>query len=70
MVRDGDTSYLIMDVGDTQRQLIVLENQTTVTSPTLGRRYSAYADVNGRYMYKSEYYPLLVARYMDLSTDG
>ena len=70
VVRDGDTSYVIMDVGDTQRQLIVLENQTTVTSPTLGRRYSAYADVNGRYMYKSEYYPLLVARYMDLSTDG
>ena len=68
IVNDGDTSYLIMDVGDTQRQLVVLENQSSIASPTLGRRYAAYADVSGRYMYRSEYYPMLIARYMDLST--
>ena len=68
-VTDGDATYLIMDVGDnTQQQLIVLENRSSITSPTLGRRYESYADVAGQYMYKSAYYPLLIARYMDLAT--
>ena len=67
-VSDGSTSYLIMDVGDsTQQQLVVLENRSTITAPTLGRRYLAYADVSGQYMYKSAYYPMLIARYMDLA---
>lgn len=66
---DGDKSYVVMDVGDeTQQQLIVLENRSSLTSPTLGRRYTAYADVDGQHMYKSEYYPKLVARYLDLAT--
>ena len=69
IVNDGETKYLIMDVGDTERQLVVLENQTSTTSPTMGRRYVAYADVNGQYMYQAEYYPLLIARYMDLSSN-
>ena len=28
---------------------------------------TAYADVSGRHMYNAEYYPMLVARYMDLT---
>ena len=50
------------------QQLLVLENQSSITQPTLGRRYMAYADVSGQYMYKSAYYPMLIARYMDLSS--
>ena len=64
---EGDTQYVVMDVGDSsQQQLVILENRSSVTSPTLGRRYVAYADVSGQHMYKSSYYPMLVARYLDL----
>ena len=70
IVKDEEHTYLIMDVGDTERQLVVLENMSATQSPTLGRRYSAYADVAGRYMYNAEYYPLLTARYMDLASDS
>lgn len=67
-VTDGDTQYLVMDVGDSsQQQLVILENRSSLASPTLGRRYVAYADVSGQYMYKSVYYPMLIARYLDLS---
>ena len=65
---DGDKTYVVMDVGDDEQELIILENRTTLTSPALGRRYEAYADVDGQHMYKSTYYPKLVARYMDLAT--
>lgn len=65
---DGDKNYVVMDVGDEEQQLIILENRTSVTTPALGRRYRAYADVDGQHMYKSQYYPRLVARYMDLAT--
>ena len=65
---DGDRSYVVMDVGDSEQQLIILENRSSATSPSLGRRYTAYADVDGQHMYKSQYYPKLVARYMDLTT--
>jgi hypothetical protein len=68
-VTEGETTYLIMDVGDADQQLLVLENQTSITAPTLGRRYIAYADVSGQYMYKAEYYPMLIARYMDVSSN-
>ena len=67
IIREDDTTYLVMDVGDTEQQLVVLENVSSIQSPTLGRSYTAYADVNGRYMYNAEYYPLLIARYMDLT---
>ena len=50
------------------QQLIILENRSSLTNPALGRRYTAYADVDGQHMYKSQYYPRLVARYMDLAT--
>lgn len=65
--QDGETEYLVMDVGDGDtQQLVVLQNYTSL-SPSLGPEYSAYADVTGRYFYNSEYYPMLAARYMDLS---
>ena len=65
---DGDKTYVVMDVGDDDQQLIILENRSSLTNPALGRRYTAYADVDGQHMYKSQYYPRLVARYMDLAT--
>lgn len=64
--QDGDTKYMVMDTGsDGEERLIILENLTTI-SPSYGPKYSAWADVEGRYMYNSHYYPLLTARYMDL----
>lgn len=64
---ENDVEYLVMDVGDgSVEQLIVLENHTSL-SPGLNTKYSAYADVAGRYFYGTEYYPLLNARYMDLA---
>lgn len=63
---DDGMRCMVMDVGTNgKQQLIVLENETTI-SPTLGTKYTAYADVNGRYIYNNVYYPMLVARYMDL----
>ena len=59
-------SLLVMDVGDEERQLIILDNQSAVASPTLGRRYQAYAYVDGQTMYHSQYYPRLIALYMDV----
>lgn len=64
---EGDAQFVVMDVGDSdEQQLVILENRSSVTSPTLGRRYVAYADVSGQHMYKSNYYPMLIARYLDL----
>jgi hypothetical protein len=47
----------------------VLENVSSLGSPTRGQAYVAYADVSGRRMYDNHYYPALVARFMDLKTD-
>ena len=66
VINENGTNYMIMDVGDTERQLVVLENQTTSTA-TSGRRYLAYAYVDGQYMYNSVYYPKLIALYLDYS---
>ena len=63
---EGDTQYVVMDVGENDQQLVILENRSSMSSPTLGRRYVAYADVSGQHMYKSNYSPMLVARYLDL----
>lgn len=66
---DGEKEYLVMDVGTGGvQQLVVLENYTSL-SPSLGPVYSAYADVTGRYFYDTDYYPMLAARYMDLQAD-
>ncbi|MBR2797220.1 MAG: zinc ribbon domain-containing protein [Oscillospiraceae bacterium] len=64
---DDGRKCLVMDVGTTERQLVILVNDTTITSPTLGRSYQAYAYVDGQHMYQSEYYPMLVALYMDVA---
>jgi len=65
---DGQ-DYLIMDVGDgNTQQLIMLVNSSATQDVTIGRKYTAYADVNGRSMYKASYYPVLVIRYMDAGT--
>ena len=63
---DDGTSYLVMDVGTEERQLVVLENQSSVTNPVMGRRYLAYAYVEGQQMYQSQYYPKLIALYLDV----
>ena len=64
---DDGRKCLVMDVGTTERQLVILVNESAITSPTLGRTYQAYAYVDGQHMYQSEYYPMLVALYMDVS---
>ncbi|MDO4865588.1 MAG: zinc ribbon domain-containing protein [Clostridia bacterium] len=60
------TRYLVMDVGTDEPQYLILDNQTSITSPTLGRNYTAYAYVDGQHMYNSQYYPRLIALYMDV----
>ena len=61
-----DVQYMIIDVSrdPTVQQLLVLENYSKVTEPQIGAEYTAFADVNGRYMYKGNYHPRLKVRYM------
>ncbi len=67
---NGESCY-IMNVGtDSDRKLLILENHTSTTSVSYGRSYTAYADVSGHGIYNSEYYPVLIMRYLDLTTDG
>lgn len=61
-------TYWVMDVGTDEEQLLVLENQSNVKNVTRGRRYLAYAHVNGQYMYMSNRYPLLTCLYIDVSS--
>ena len=62
--------YMVMDVGtEGVQQLVILENYTGLT-PSIGQKYAAYADVTGRRFYQSNYYPMLAARYMDLDADS
>ena len=65
---DDGASFIVMDVGTDERQLVILENQSALTGPTLGRRYLAYAYVDGQMMYQSEYYPKLICLYLDVSS--
>ena len=64
---DNGNKCLVMDVGTDTRQLVILVNQSSITSPTLGRSYQAYAYVDGQQMYQSEYYPRLIDLYMDVT---
>ena len=64
---DDGRKCMVMDVGTTERQLVILVNETSIASPTLGRTDQAYAYVDGQHMYQSEYYPMLVALYMDVA---
>ena len=63
---DNGVSYLVMDVGTEERQLVILENQSSMANPVMGRRYLSYAYVDGQQMYQSEYYPKLIALYLDV----
>lgn len=66
IVHDGDNTYYIMDVStDEIQQLVVLLNQSSLDSPSLGSSYTGYAHVSGRYMYNSQYYPMLTCLYLD-----
>lgn len=70
VVYEDEVQYVIIDVGtDGTQQLLVLENQSSLGSPTRGKVYVAYADVSGRHMYNTHYYPMLIARFLDLKTD-
>lgn len=62
-----DQEYIVMDVGtEGIEQLVILENLSKNT-PSIGPKYTAYADVNDRYMYNSKYYPKLRCPYIDLT---
>lgn len=69
VVNDPDGhQYMIMNVNPNgDPQYLALQNDTTLTSPSLGPSYTAYADVSGRYFYQDNYYPKLIARYIDLT---
>lgn len=65
-IADDGLEYMVMDVGtEGTQQLVVLQNYSTI-SPSLGPKYSVYADVTGRYFYQNQYFPMLAARYVDL----
>ena len=60
----SDILKLEKDLEEIREQLLVLENYSKLDTPQIGQTYTAYADVNGRYMYKANYHPLLKIRYM------
>ena len=63
---DNGKTYLVMNVNsEGEQQYIILENRSSLTDISIGSRYSCYADVTGRMMYNTEYYPLLCARFID-----
>jgi len=61
-----DVQYMILDVSrdPSVEQLLVMENYSKVAEPQIGAEYTAFADVNGRYMYEGNYHPRLKIRYM------
>ena len=61
---NNSIEYLVMDVGSTDPQLLILENFSTVAKPGIGQKCTALADVTGRSMYQNQYYPMLAARYI------
>lgn len=65
---ENDIQYLVMNVGtDDMQQLVLLQNYTSIQSPSYGVVYKAYADVVGKEMYNTNRYPVLAARYMDVA---
>ena len=51
IIVEDSRQYVIMDVGtEGNEQLLVLVNLSSIGTPTRGKKYSAYADVDGRYM--------------------
>lgn len=68
--QDGK-QWLVMDVSESgnAQEYLLLENKTSTANPSLGISYKIYAEVSGRMMYNSQYYPTLTARYLDLAAD-
>lgn len=66
---EGDIQYVVMNVAKAgeEEQLLILQNESGIALPDRTTLYEAYADVSGRMYYKSDNYPVLVARYMDES---
>lgn len=61
-----ETPLVVMNVGtEDAPQYVILDNASSLTSPTVGVTYRAYADVagNGNYFYENVYCPRLTARY-------
>jgi hypothetical protein len=61
-----ETPLIVMNVGtEDAPQYVILDNASTLASPSVGVTYSAYADVagSGNYFYNDVYCPRLTARY-------
>ena len=54
---EGEDQYIVMDTSGDRQDLVVLINESNTGTPIIGREYSAYAHVEGRYMYKASLLP-------------
>lgn len=62
---EGGAPLIAMDVGaEGERQIVILENMSSLEAPVIGNTYRAYADVSGTYFYDSNRCPKLIARYI------
>ncbi len=64
---EGETPLLVMNVGtEDEPQYVILDNVSSLSSPSLGVTYTAYPDVagNGKYFNNDVYCPRLTARYI------
>ena len=64
---EDETQLVVMNVGtEDEPQYVILDNVSSLKSPTVGLTYTAYADVagNGNYFYSDVYCPRLTARYI------
>lgn len=66
-ITDEGKQCFVMNLNPSgEPQYLILENDSTLTTPAMGPIYTAYADVSGRAFYQNNYYPKLIARYIDL----
>ncbi len=67
ILQDETPPLLVMNVGtEDAPQYLILDNASSLASPSVGVTYTAYADVsgNGNYFYNDDYCPRLTARYI------
>ena len=67
ILQDETPPLLVMNVGtEDAPQYVILDNASSVASPSVGVIYTVYADVagNGNYFYGDDYCPRLTARYI------
>jgi len=72
ILKDETPPLLAMNVGTDEAPLyVILDNASSLASPSLGVTYTAYADVagNGNYFYNDVYCPRLTARYILVPAD-